>query len=626
MVFADEEEYNNFKILTRNKDLCDLLMKSGICGIQLDDGFKRDRIIFEKEIQEQDSLFELSLHNKYHEIMGKIEKEPSNSEKAYYYSLINKLNGLSDIMNDLKKQYESVDYRKFTNRDYYELAIFEFNNTCVRSLSYIKNDKAIYERLNLLLDSAAARYSKAYKTIKDITNKNADIQEMNDLLLTHEEYYMKKSSMIKMGGTIYGGLFRIRQIAYDYYFFYKKNHLMLDWFNNVEKMVTPYIKAIFCTYYPDEFQAEKKGIFPRTHVEPYPMELVDVDMIVKHVKLKNLRNIISYYKVDTIELSDEIDISVLFEDFCLSMKEYWNISMIDQLESFSFLLSLCKLRKEQNIKIVKAFVSLLTPSENQNIRTVTNNINALWIYVEKHFDKTIKDYVDLLDLLVNSKIPLEATAHPSAYPNLIKNLSEIADKNIYVQCCDEIDRIEDNRQKTYFVFVNRIILLKYGKKRWKIWIKENLSNNMEYEIFQLLYEKVLIFDEKIKDYYENRFQEYAKNSIAGVHTFPDSKVDAIDNLIILLLVGCANEADLDFMRDYTYMSDYLEFIFNPKSFDYRKIKISDYMWCKFINNEKYRNRILEHRNEFWNKDEEKRIVLGFGTPLENRVAYKYLFD
>ena len=293
----------------------------------------------------------------------------------------------------------------------------------------------------------------------------------------------------------------------------------------------------------------------------YNLELVDVDMIVKHVKLKNLRSIISYYKVDTIELSDEIDISVLFEDFCLSMKEYWNISMIDQLESFSFLLSLCKLRKEQNIKIVKAFVSLLTPSENQNIRTVTNNINALWIYVEKHFDKTIKDYVDLLDLLVNSKIPLEATAHPSAYPNLIKNLSEIADKNIYVQCCDEIDRIEDNRQKTYFVFVNRIILLKYGKKRWKIWIKENLSNNMEYEIFQLLYEKVLIFDEKIKDYYENRFQEYAKNSIAGVHTFPDSKVDAIDNLIILLLVGCANEADLDFMRDYTYMSDYLEFIF-----------------------------------------------------------------
>lgn len=626
MTFTDEEEYNNFKILTRNNDLCGLLMKSGIFGIQLEAGAKRDEMIFEEEVQEPDGLYELSLHNKYHEIMKKIEKEPSNSEKAYYYSLINKENGLSDIMHDLKKQYESVDYRKFTNRNYYELAIYEFNNTCVRSLSYIRNDEDVYDRLNLLLDSAAARYSKAYKTIKDITNKGADIQEMNDILLKHEEYYMKKASMFKMGGTVYGDLFQIRQIVYDYYLFYKKNHLMLDWFSNVEKMVTPYIKAIFCTYYPDEFQGDMKGAFSRTYVKPYPIELVDVDMMVKHIKLKNLRSIASYYKVDSIELSDEIDISVLFEDFCLSMKEYWNIGMIDQLESFSFLLSLCKLNQEQNTKIVKAFVALLTPSENENIRAITNNIHALWIYVRKHFDKTIEEYVGLLELLVNSEIPLEATAHPNAYPNLVKKLSEIADKNIYVHCCDELDRIKDNRQKTFFAFVNRIILLKYDENQWKIWIEENLSNNRESEIFQLLYEKILIFDEKIKVYYENRFKEYAKNSKTGVHIFPDHKADTINDLIILVLLGCANESDIDFMKEYTYMSDYLEFIFKPKSFDYKKVKISDNMWCNFINSEKYRNLILKHRNEFWNKDEEKRIELGFGSSFENRVAYKYLFD
>ena len=39
----------------------------------------------------------------------------------------------------------------------------------------------------------------------------------------------------------------------------EENHLMLDWFNNVEKMVTPYIKAVFCTYYPDDFQGEYRG-------------------------------------------------------------------------------------------------------------------------------------------------------------------------------------------------------------------------------------------------------------------------------------------------------------------------------------------------------------------------------
>ena len=74
------------------------------------------------------------------------------------------------------------------------------------------------------------------------------------------------------------------------------------------------------------------------------------------------------------------------------------------------------------------------------------------------------------------------------------------------------------------------------------------------------------------------------------------------------------------------MSAYLEFIFKPESFYYKKIKISDIMWCNFINNNNYRKRILEHKSEFWNKDEEKRITLGFGSSFENRVAYKYLFD
>ena len=33
---------------------------------------------------------------------------------------------------------------------------------------------------------------------------------MNDILLKHEEYYMKKASISKMGGTIYGDLFLSR--------------------------------------------------------------------------------------------------------------------------------------------------------------------------------------------------------------------------------------------------------------------------------------------------------------------------------------------------------------------------------------------------------------------------------
>ena len=47
------------------------------------------------------------------------------------------------------------------------------------------NRHILPSKLNLLLDQAAARYSRAYNKIKDITNKGADIQEMNDILLKH---------------------------------------------------------------------------------------------------------------------------------------------------------------------------------------------------------------------------------------------------------------------------------------------------------------------------------------------------------------------------------------------------------------------------------------------------------
>ena len=595
-------------------------------GIQLESGNARDNEFFEEEGKENDILFELSINNKYHEIMDRIEKEPSSSVKAYYYSLVKYTDGLSSVMNDLKELYASFDYQKLSNQKCYELAIYEFNNTCMRSLSYLMNEKENYDKLNLLLDQAAARYSRAYNTIKDITNKGADIQEMNDILLKHEEYYMKKASISKMGGTIYGDLFLIRQIAYDYYLFYKKNHLMLDWFNNVEKMVTPYIKAIFCTYYPDEFQGDFHGGFMRTNVSPYPIELLDVDMIVKHIKQKELRSIVSHYKVDSVELSDKFDISLLFEDFCLSMKEYWNLRMIEQLESFSFLLSLCKLNYEQNSRIVKAFVLLLTPDEKENVRTITNNIYALSIYVKQHFDKDIKGYGDLLKLLINSDILLEATAHSNAYPELIQILSELADKKIYNNCCKEFDRIKDNnRQKTLWVYIHRRVLLKYDESEWKNYIEENLNNNWEQEIFQLLYEKILSFNDKIKEYYVNKLKKYASSN-KGVYSYPDHKAEAINQLVIYILLDIANENDIEFMKEYAYMSDYLEFIFNPESFDYRNIKISDTMWCNFINSDHYRERILEHKSEFWNKEEEKRIELGFGSSFENRVAYKYLFD
>lgn len=625
MTFTNKEEYNNLRILLKNKELRDLFMKAGIQGIRLKNGSKNESEIFDQESENADILYELSINNKYHELIEIIEKEEASSTKAYYCSLVKYTDGLEKIMNELKERYASVNYLELSNQKCYELAIYEFNNTCMRSLFSI-NSKKNTDKLNPLLDHAAARYSKAYNTIKEIANKKVDIQNMNDILLKHEEYYMKKANILKFTENEYGDLYLIRQIAYDYYLFYKKNNLMLDWFTNVTKMVTPYIKAIFCTYYPDEFQGDFQGGLPRTFACPYPINLLDVDMMVKHIKPKELKNIASHYKVDSIELSDDFDIVTLFENFCLSMKEFWHIRMTAQLGSFSFLLSLCELNQEQNSRILKAFLSLLNNPEKE-VSMIADNIDAVMIYVKKHFDKDIEGYVALLETLINSDILVEQTIYWPAYLEVINVLSELTDKKIYDKWCDEFDRIQKNdRQKIFWVYIYRKILMKYDKDRWKSFIEENLNHNSDDEMFQLVYEKILRFDEKVKKYYQNKFKVYVKSNVNGITLNPDPKTDTINQLILFLLLGIIDETDIDFMKEYTYMSDYLEFIFKPESFDYAKIKISDIMWCNFLNNEYYRNRMLAHREEFWNKNEEKRIKLGFGSSFENRVAYKYLFD
>ena len=66
---------------SRNNELCNLLIKKPYMVIQLKSGSAGDNE-FLKKGKENDILFELSINNKYHEIMDRIEKEPSSSVKA----------------------------------------------------------------------------------------------------------------------------------------------------------------------------------------------------------------------------------------------------------------------------------------------------------------------------------------------------------------------------------------------------------------------------------------------------------------------------------------------------------------------------------------------------------------
>ena len=179
----------------------------------------------------------MSLKNQYKEILDIVKYSNNELEKAYYYSLIYRTSDkLTEIMNEIEKRIHGFNYYNLSIKEKLIIAIFEFNNISTRLLNFDRVNEELRKKLAFFLDSASHQ-SIAFETIKKLSaNNDETLNMLNRYLIKHEEYYMKKSNVIKQGGSIYGDLFDLQSIVYNYYKFYKKNYLMLDWFNNVEKI------------------------------------------------------------------------------------------------------------------------------------------------------------------------------------------------------------------------------------------------------------------------------------------------------------------------------------------------------------------------------------------------------
>ena len=109
----------------------------------------------------------------------------------------------------------------------------------------------------------------------------------------------------------------------------------------------------------------------------------------------------------------------------------------------------------------------------------------------------------------------------SDYINLIRTLSACADEKIYKKCCDIIDNCDSNKKANYLnVFID--ILLKFNKKKWKHFAKENIANNSVEKIAYYLEKKIIPFDDDISKAQEIQFKylKLIKNLFSDVNPIP----------------------------------------------------------------------------------------------------------
>ena len=254
-----------------------------------------------------------------------------------------------------------------------------------------------------------------------------------------------------------------------------------------------------------------------------------------------------------------------------------------------------------------------------------NCLKALWLFADKHYNADESSYYQLLELLIDECLLTDPLDMRNDYINLIHILSSQADKKIYDKCCAIIDKCDSERKKAYYPYVFKDILLKHEPTKWTKWIIDNLEHNWAEEVFDYLEKKIIPYNEVVSKYFEEKLK--ARKETPGVILYPDNKSELVNSIVVLHILGIIPDLEsMIYLTQYCEEYPYLDFLLNPELFDYSKINTADYMWCNFINSNKYRDTILKHKSDFWTKEDEKRIELGFGSSFENMVAYKYLFD
>lgn len=81
-------------------------------------------------------------------------------------------------------------------------------------------------------------------------------------------------------------------------------------------------------------------------------------------------------------------------------------------------------------------------------------------------------------------------------------------------------------------------------------------------------------------------------------------------------------ADISMLKPLSEGRPHLQFLLDPKNFDYAQVDFSDYMWENFARREEYMKTFVAHKEVIIPKIQ-KRIETGEVTEAEKRILYGF---
>ena len=619
LMLYDNTWYENVAELLRegHPKLTEVFKRAGISAILHIGEGKREEI----PVEEEQQSFRLCLDNAYCELADNIESETDISAKIYYsYLLGTNLERLEKLV--------SIEANEQKAKDYISLMLHKTRARLVTiDLFNRQSDKA--EELKSLFKTAPARYQNAAGFLNMLlTSSDEDILKMKDLAEKQEKRYRYDNHTL-YSSHCFENIWKIQAYVYDYYYFFKKNYLPLDYFNDPKDYFKSYLSAILCTCASstDIIGTAQRGNTSLFHpaLERYPLNEIDVDILTKYTKPETLREMLKKYSIQRFELDNDLDIIKKFNNLCESFARFKRREWIDYLTNFVILTGLLELKTEEENIIVHTFSVMINNLMRQRDVLAYELIELVDCMVNYHVSEdTHAAAGELLDaLLLNDGLLTSGRTNIGLLTHVVGKLAPYVKEETVQRAINLIDETEETKDKMRRIVVFRSIL---PIERYAPILSDNLEELDIYELFHVVVEKIVPYSERVLQKYLQVIEQEDKTRIEHPHmrSFPDHLTAAIEECVLFKVIGA--DIDLTALAPYAHYSEPLQFMLDPENFDYTKVDTGNYMWQNFFRSTDYRDYLIAHKQSILTENLKQVFKAGVATEEQKKIVYGMLLD
>lgn len=618
LIFYDKTWYNCIQKLLADSSsgVAEIFKRAGVSAVQ----FYKDHSPFPvpNAYEPVDTLFQLYLNNDYVSLNSELENSKDLAKKIYYGRLLGK--GKNHI-----EMLVASDAEQNPPADYVSILLYKMRAR-IATLSYFEpQENTTLELRRAFNISPPERYKNAVSFLRMLFESSAkNTQKMEGILKKHEDRYAFNNRTTYFDHS-YIGIWELKSYAYDYYFFFKENSIPLDYFLEPKEYLSYYLRAILCSYSPENRAADIWKIVTHKEIRNYPIGEVDLDMFVKFVSPKSLKSWLEKYSVQHLVVEDGFEVTQKFINLCASFAHFKIQYWAEMIHNFTMLLCLMELDDSNKCSIFKALSEVVEKAAKSAPIMAEKIFDAIDLVIN-HMEITGKcvERTLLLDTLLADEIyPLLIDRKNGSFGRMLRKFADAISLNVKNRIQEQINKIDNVAQK-----VERMCFFRpfYTKKFCASFFNEYLDHLSSEQCFRLLTEQIIPFDKKCWGKFIATLEnEDTKRKLQpGVNTFPDWLVATIEECIILRLFGF--DIDLTSLAPYAHYSEHLSFMVNPESFDYSQVNTENYMWQNLIYSEEYQSYFVEHKSEILSADLRKSFDLGLATQEQQKIVYGILLD